>query len=84
VKVGRCEVAQISFRSADRKPVARNTTEPRFCPHLADSAQNFQNVVVPLHFGPDRFRLAGVIPERLICSDPQSHYNVMYGLGLSA
>jgi len=67
-----------------KKPVARNTTEPRFCPHLADSAQNFQNVVVPLHFGPDRFRLAGVIPERLICSDPQSHYNVMYGLGLSA
>ena len=50
-------------------------------PHLAESAQKFQNVValdlrMCTEFGQNKLGFAGVIPERLMFSDPQSEYNV--------
>jgi len=48
VKFGCCEVAEKSSGIADKKTLTSGTCpSPPFCPHLANRAQNFVNIVSP-------------------------------------
>ena len=84
MKIGRWEVAKKSSGFAVRKSwlCGSHPSPPPFCPHLADGAQNFLNVVARwlvhvYRIGLDRLWFAGVISKYWFFG-PQSDYNIRW------
>jgi len=70
VKIGRRKVVEMLCDFAYKKPAARDSSEPLFCP-LRRSRPKFPDLCMFTKSGPDLSEFVRVIPKRLVFRTPK-------------